>query len=158
MTTRKKATKPKKARRRRPVIDLLAQEGSVGKRLRKIEEALNISEPSGQIAATFIMFRAEHPTAPEWDAPEGPFVAPNGFVTGTYHLGPDREVTFWGPRGVTSEAAESIHRTALERLIAEHPEYLKPRPKWVEPRGLTLNLGTPEQFVIRRDLITNTNS
>lgn len=155
MTTRKKA---KKVRHRRPAIDLLAQEGSFGKRLRKIEEALNISEPSGLIAAVFILFRAEHPTAPEWDAPEGPFVAPDGFVTGTYHLGPDREVTFWGPRGVTLEAAEAIHRAARERLIAEHPEYLKPRPKWVEPRGLTLHLGTPEPFTIRRDLITNTNS
>jgi hypothetical protein len=147
-----KRAKRKARRRRRPAVDLIAAEGSFGKRLRRIEEALNLGEPSREIAAAIILCAAPNPED------EGVAVAGDGFVSGAYRLSPYREVVFFGPRGMSREEAEAIHRAEILRLLAAHPEYLEPWPNRPQSNIVTLDLGTPEPFVIRRELVTNNNS
>jgi hypothetical protein len=134
-----KKAKPKTRRRRRPAVDLIAAEGSFGRRLRKLEEVLNLSSPTGKISAAFVFCRG----GPMGNVVEGASVSPDGFVTGAYNLGEYREVVFFGPKGLAQEESEAIHRAAIIRLLAEHPEYLTP---WPEP-PMHVQLGASSEFI-----------
>ena len=85
---------------------------------------------------------------------EGVTISADGFVTGVYRLGDYREVIFFGPKGMTREAAETIHRAAVERLIAARPEYLEPWPDPESAKRVTLRLGTVEPFTRTPELVT----
>lgn len=140
----------KKVGRRRSSVDLIALEGTFGRRLRRIEEALNLrSRWSSSVALAVIFVMDPKPGAPER---EGVTTDPKtgSPLGGQYRLGPYRQITFFGPRGGTVPEAERRHREIVATMLAEHPEFAQPCPaprRAVEGLGVRITLGNSAEAI-----------
>jgi hypothetical protein len=120
----------KKTRAKKAAPDVLAREGAVGQRLRRLEEQLGLGEPVKAISATIVLC-----WSPDKDSPDRTVLAPDGTAHGYYRLGDWRECVIWGPRGLPLRQAERMHQRHVKQVLKDNPEYLEPLPDLARPKA-----------------------